>query len=49
VPPGLTGRLTVGGPAHFTLVHGDPLSDPGDLRIEPDLRNVWCRGDVIGA
>jgi imidazolonepropionase-like amidohydrolase len=25
------GRLTVGGPAHFTLVHGDPLSDPAAL------------------
>ena len=22
------GRLEVGGPAHFSLVHGDPLSDP---------------------
>jgi imidazolonepropionase-like amidohydrolase len=25
------GRLSVGGPAHFTLVHGDPLSDPAAL------------------
>jgi imidazolonepropionase-like amidohydrolase len=25
------GRLTVGGPAHFSLVHGDPLSDPAAL------------------
>jgi imidazolonepropionase-like amidohydrolase len=25
------GRLVVGGPAHFTLVHGDPLSDPAAL------------------
>ncbi len=25
------GRLSVGGPAHFTLVHGDPLSDPSAL------------------
>jgi imidazolonepropionase-like amidohydrolase len=25
------GRLVVGGPAHFTLVHGDPYSDPGAL------------------
>ena len=25
------GRLTVGGPAHFTLVHGDPLTDPAAL------------------
>jgi imidazolonepropionase-like amidohydrolase len=25
------GRLRVGGPAHFSLVHGDPLSDPGAL------------------
>lgn len=25
------GRLEVGGPAHFSLVHGDPLSDPGCL------------------
>ena len=25
------GRITVGGPAHFTLVHGDPLSDPAAL------------------
>ena len=25
------GRVTVGGPAHFTLVHGDPLSDPAAL------------------
>jgi imidazolonepropionase-like amidohydrolase len=25
------GRLIVGGPAHFTLVHGDPLSDPSAL------------------
>jgi imidazolonepropionase-like amidohydrolase len=25
------GRLAVGGPAHFTLVHGDPLSDPAAL------------------
>ncbi len=25
------GRLTVGGPAHFTLVHGDPLADPAAL------------------
>jgi len=29
------GRLTAGGPAHFTLVHGDPLSDP------PALWRVW--------
>jgi imidazolonepropionase-like amidohydrolase len=25
------GRLAVGGPAHFSLVHGDPLSEPGAL------------------
>lgn len=25
------GRISVGGPAHFTLVHGDPLSDPSAL------------------
>ena len=25
------GRLTVGGPAHFSLVHGDPLDDPSAL------------------
>ncbi|HEY2300042.1 MAG TPA: amidohydrolase family protein [Jatrophihabitans sp.] len=25
------GRLAVGGPAHFSLVHGDPLSDPSAL------------------
>jgi imidazolonepropionase-like amidohydrolase len=25
------GRLQVGGPAHFSLVHGDPLSDPAAL------------------
>ncbi len=25
------GRLRVGGPAHFSLVHGDPLSDPAAL------------------
>jgi imidazolonepropionase-like amidohydrolase len=25
------GRLVPGGPAHFTLVHGDPLSDPSAL------------------
>jgi imidazolonepropionase-like amidohydrolase len=25
------GRLTVGGPAHFTLVHGDPLTEPAAL------------------
>ncbi|HSZ44133.1 MAG TPA: amidohydrolase family protein [Streptosporangiaceae bacterium] len=25
------GRLSVGGPAHFTLVQGDPLSDPSAL------------------
>lgn len=25
------GRLVVGGPAHFSLVHGDPLSDPSAL------------------
>jgi imidazolonepropionase-like amidohydrolase len=25
------GRLSVGGPAHFSLVHGDPLSDPSAL------------------
>jgi imidazolonepropionase-like amidohydrolase len=25
------GRLVEGGPAHFSLVHGDPLSDPGAL------------------
>jgi imidazolonepropionase-like amidohydrolase len=25
------GRITVGGPAHFTLVHGDPLTDPAAL------------------
>jgi imidazolonepropionase-like amidohydrolase len=25
------GRITVGGPAHFTLVHGNPLSDPSVL------------------
>jgi imidazolonepropionase-like amidohydrolase len=25
------GRIKVGGPAHFTLVHGDPLADPGAL------------------
>ena len=25
------GRITVGGPAHFTLVHGDPLADPSAL------------------
>jgi imidazolonepropionase-like amidohydrolase len=25
------GRLTVGAPAHFTLVHGDPISDPAAL------------------
>lgn len=27
----LAGRITVGGPAHFTLLHGDPLSDPAAL------------------
>ena len=27
----LAGRLTVGAPAHFTLVHGDPLTDPAAL------------------
>jgi imidazolonepropionase-like amidohydrolase len=25
------GRLDVGGPAHFALVHGNPLDDPGTL------------------
>ncbi len=25
------GRIAAGGPAHFTLVHGDPLSDPAAL------------------
>lgn len=25
------GRVTVGGPAHFSLVHGDPLTDPAAL------------------
>jgi imidazolonepropionase-like amidohydrolase len=25
------GRLAVAGPAHFSLVHGDPLSDPAAL------------------
>ncbi|NMO57014.1 amidohydrolase family protein [Actinoplanes sp. TBRC 11911] len=25
------GRLVAGGPAHFSLVHGDPLSDPASL------------------
>ncbi|MGN6794167.1 MAG: amidohydrolase family protein [Streptosporangiaceae bacterium] len=25
------GRIIVGGPAHFTLVHGDPLTDPAAL------------------
>jgi imidazolonepropionase-like amidohydrolase len=25
------GRLRVGGPAHFSLVHGDPLTDPAAL------------------
>jgi imidazolonepropionase-like amidohydrolase len=25
------GRIRVGGPAHFSLVHGDPLSDPSAL------------------
>jgi imidazolonepropionase-like amidohydrolase len=25
------GRIAVGGPAHFSLVHGDPLSDPSAL------------------
>jgi imidazolonepropionase-like amidohydrolase len=25
------GRIRVGGPAHFTLVHGDPLADPAAL------------------
>jgi imidazolonepropionase-like amidohydrolase len=25
------GLIKVGGPAHFTLVHGDPLADPGAL------------------
>jgi imidazolonepropionase-like amidohydrolase len=25
------GRLVVGGPAHFSLVHGDPLTDPAAL------------------
>jgi imidazolonepropionase-like amidohydrolase len=25
------GRLRVGGPAHFSLIHGDPLSDPSAL------------------
>jgi imidazolonepropionase-like amidohydrolase len=25
------GRIAVGGPAHFSLVHGDPLSDPAAL------------------
>jgi imidazolonepropionase-like amidohydrolase len=25
------GRLEIGGPAHFSLVHGDPLSDPAAL------------------
>ncbi|MGN6677184.1 MAG: amidohydrolase family protein [Streptosporangiaceae bacterium] len=25
------GRIKVGGPAHFTLVHGDPLADPAAL------------------
>ena len=24
-------RLRVGGPAHFSLVHGDPLQDPSAL------------------
>jgi imidazolonepropionase-like amidohydrolase len=27
----MAGRLVVGGPAHFSLVHGDPLSDPSAL------------------
>jgi imidazolonepropionase-like amidohydrolase len=27
----VAGRIVVGGPAHFTLVHGDPLSDPAAL------------------
>jgi len=25
------GRLAIGRPAHFSLVHGDPLSDPASL------------------
>ncbi|MEH1166259.1 amidohydrolase family protein [Micromonospora sp. CPCC 205539] len=25
------GRLTIGGPAHFSLIHGDPLTDPAAL------------------
>jgi len=25
------GRITVGGPAHFSLLHGDPLTDPAAL------------------
>jgi imidazolonepropionase-like amidohydrolase len=25
------GRIRIGGPAHFTLVHGDPLADPAAL------------------
>jgi imidazolonepropionase-like amidohydrolase len=25
------GRLAIGQPAHFSLVHGDPLSDPAAL------------------
>jgi len=25
------GRINVGGPAHFTLIHGDPLADPAAL------------------
>ncbi|HYT25248.1 MAG TPA: amidohydrolase family protein [Actinomycetota bacterium] len=25
------GRIKIGGPAHFTLVHGDPLTDPAAL------------------
>ncbi len=25
------GRIKIGGPAHFTLVHGDPLADPAAL------------------
>ena len=27
----VAGRVRVGGPAHFSLVHGDPLSDPAAL------------------
>ena len=32
------GRVTVGGPADFFLVHGDPLRDPGALW------RVWFTG-----